>query len=289
MVTIFKDTTHAPEMAFTLISISRLDGARFSVTFSKGIKNPKGTTIATIPHSNRLYKITAGKCKNPTKMANTASVKMSVTEAHRKLGHISISAIRHAILKGFITGININFNSEFDFCKACTKAKSAHQLFPKESKTRAKNFGECVHWDLWNPALVKSINGNYYMAARIDDVTRWTKLYFQEKKSQTYESYKKMRLTLKIKLATTLKLAIPIKGENFCLHKWSSPRYERNKKGTYCAWFTTTKWSFQKRYENKGWTSPCPPSSLWSTLSSMGRGHETLDLAPRSHPGMCPK
>ena len=62
--TIFKDAIHAPEMAFTLISISRLDKAGFSVTFNKGmctIRNPKSKTIATIPNSDSLYKVVATK------------------------------------------------------------------------------------------------------------------------------------------------------------------------------------------------------------------------------------
>ena len=115
-----------------------------------------------------------------------ASVKMSLTEAHKNLGHIYISAIKHVISKGFITRVDIDLNSKFEFCEACTK-----EPFPKESKTRAKNFRECVHWNLWGPVSVKSLNSNHYVAARIDDVTRQTKLYFQEKKSQTFESYKK--------------------------------------------------------------------------------------------------
>jgi hypothetical protein len=43
--TVFKNAIHTPEMAFTLISISRLNKAGFSVTFHKGmctIINPKG-------------------------------------------------------------------------------------------------------------------------------------------------------------------------------------------------------------------------------------------------------
>jgi hypothetical protein len=43
--TVFKDAIHTPDMVFTLISISRLDNAGFSVNFNKGmctIKNPKG-------------------------------------------------------------------------------------------------------------------------------------------------------------------------------------------------------------------------------------------------------
>ena len=90
---------------------------------------------------------------------------MSVTEVHRKLGHILPTSIKHTISNRFITGIKIDTNSKLKFCKACVKAKSACQPFPKESNTRAKNFGEQVHWDLWGPASVKSLNGNHYMAA----------------------------------------------------------------------------------------------------------------------------
>jgi hypothetical protein len=60
---------------------------------------------------------------------------------------------------------------------------------PKETKTGAKKFGKRVHWDLWGPALVKSINGHHYVAAQIDDAMRQSKLYFQEKKSDAYQSY----------------------------------------------------------------------------------------------------
>ena len=76
------------------------------------------------------------------------------------------------------------------FCKPCAKAKSARQPFPKESHTQATKYGEQVHWDLWGPASVKSLDGNYYVAAYTDDATRKNKLYFQEKKSETCNSYK---------------------------------------------------------------------------------------------------
>ena len=89
---LFKNAIHIPEMAFTLISISRLDKARYSATFCKGmctIKNPSNQTIATIPHTDGLYKIIAMSSSNKAEMANTVSGKMSISEVHRKLGHIS--------------------------------------------------------------------------------------------------------------------------------------------------------------------------------------------------------
>ena len=59
---IFKNTVHAPDMAFTLISISHLDKARFSIRFNNGmctVKDPQNKMIAIIPCSDGLYKIMA--------------------------------------------------------------------------------------------------------------------------------------------------------------------------------------------------------------------------------------
>ena len=110
---------------------------------------------------------------------------MDINEAHWKLDHISSAAIKHAISKGYITGIDLDAQSKPLFCEACVKAKSATQPFPKESETCAEKYGDHVHWDLWGPAAVRSLNGHYYIAACIDDATRETKLYFQMKKSET--------------------------------------------------------------------------------------------------------
>jgi GAG-pre-integrase domain len=105
----------------------------------------KSSAINAISVGKASGVLITGKGGISRKMANAASVKMSVTEAHRKLGHISISSIKHAVLKQLITGIDVNFESKFEFCEACAKAKSVHQPFLKESETRAKNFGEHVH------------------------------------------------------------------------------------------------------------------------------------------------
>ena len=68
----FKNAIHAPSMAFTLISISRLDKAGYLVLFSKGmctIWDPNTKIIVTIPHSNGLYKLVANQSKK-TETAN---------------------------------------------------------------------------------------------------------------------------------------------------------------------------------------------------------------------------
>ena len=97
-------------MAFTLISISQLDKAGYQVNFKGGMcknLNPKGQIIATIPHSDGLYRVIANKSSANGDYVAAASGKMSISEAHRKLGHLAYGAITHAVLKGYITRIKL--------------------------------------------------------------------------------------------------------------------------------------------------------------------------------------
>ena len=132
MKVILKEAIYAPDMAFTLVSISQLDDAGSSITFSKGmciIKNPNGQTMATIPWADGLYCLVNPYKSNLSGHVNIVAGKMSISEAHRKLGHISHTMIKHAITSGQITGIDLDMDLKPDFWKPCTKAKSTHQPF----------------------------------------------------------------------------------------------------------------------------------------------------------------
>ena len=83
---VFKNAIHAPEMAFTLISISRLDQAGYTVTFNKRvctITDPNGKTIATIPHVDGMYKIAT--TVSPDINDATRQTKLYVPEKKREL------------------------------------------------------------------------------------------------------------------------------------------------------------------------------------------------------------
>ena len=52
--------------------------------------------------SDSIYRIIATKASNTNETASLASAKMTISEAHQKLGHIAHSAVKHAISNGFI-------------------------------------------------------------------------------------------------------------------------------------------------------------------------------------------
>ena len=206
---LLKDALYAPNMAFTLISVSCLDEVNGSAIFSSGmctIKSMASCIVSTIPCADGLYCILPAKNPPIVDYANVASVKWTISEAHQKLGHIVHSAISYAITQGHITGIQLDPDSKTEFCEPCAKAKSAWQPFPRESETHASEYGECIHWDLWGPDVVKSLSGNLYVAACIVDASCETTLYFQVKNSQTIDSYKRNEALIETQTGNQIKV-----------------------------------------------------------------------------------
>ena len=163
--------------------------------------------LATIPYTNGLYHITAAGEPLTINYASIVMVKMTISEAHWKLSHITPVAIKYAITKGHITSIQIDPELKTKFCKACSKAKVAQQPFPKELETHASKYRVCVHWDLWGPAAVQSISRNWNVAACIDDMTHETMLYFQVKKSQTIEFCKHNKVPIETQTSNHIKVS----------------------------------------------------------------------------------
>jgi hypothetical protein len=62
---------------------------------------------------------------------------------------------------------------------------------------------------------MKSLSGNSYMAARIGDVTRKSKLYFQQKESQLFQFYKKDEAYIETQSGNRIKVSRSNRGGEF--------------------------------------------------------------------------
>ena len=88
--------------------------------------------MGTIPCSNGLYHLFAPKTTNAIDYANIVVVKVTMTQAHWKLGHIGYAAIKHAVSTWNITSTELELNSKHEFCEPCARAK-ALRPFPTQS------------------------------------------------------------------------------------------------------------------------------------------------------------
>ena len=138
-----KEAYYSPIMAFTLISVSSIDRAGFSLVIKGGIceiRSSKSKVIGRIPQIQGLYHVFNNNksSSQSTHSANVTVKQISISKLHQRMGHVNHEDLRQMVEKGMVTGINVNLTSKPDFCEACMKAKATHKPFPKESKTEYK-------------------------------------------------------------------------------------------------------------------------------------------------------
>jgi hypothetical protein len=185
------DTLHVPEMALTIISISRITSAGHSVTFetkSCKIKNLAGKLIRNIPaSSNGLYKV-----EHSYFVANTTPAeRVDIHTLHRHLGHISATAIRTLIHNHAIEGIQLIDDGSPIICDSCKYAKMTCKIILKErTAPPAKCFGDKIHTDLWGPSPVNSLGRRRYYITFTDDHTWFTSIDILHTKDQALDAYK---------------------------------------------------------------------------------------------------
>src|SRR6266550_3277062 len=189
---------YSPDFTFTLISVGTMVKKGFRVVFEDDIctiSTPKPTRriISDIPVSNNgLYKvsITPKGDSSGTEIATVASKKVSISEFHRRMGHVNHDDLRHMIKEGTATGIDLDMNSKPEQCVQCIEAKATTNPFPKEGTKRATKYGGKVVADLWGPAQSPSLKGKEYYLTFIDEYTHETRIYFLRNKSEAFETYK---------------------------------------------------------------------------------------------------
>jgi len=186
-----KDTLYAPDMGLTIVSISRIAAAGFSVAFegqSCRIKAKDGRIVGDIPASpNGLYKV------EHALTAAAAAEQVDILTVHRRLGHISVDTIRTLVRTNAVTGLHLidPHPSSPLTCDSCDYAKATRKVIRKETTTpRAEAFGDEVHSDVWGPSPVNSLGGRKYYITFTDDHTRFTRLALLRTKDEALQAYK---------------------------------------------------------------------------------------------------
>ena len=206
-----KDTFYSPQMAFTLISVTRMTKAGLSCTM-KGktctITSPSNKVIGRVPKIRGLYRVTDTLAtKNDTQSANSASQTLTISQLHRLMGHINHDDLRTMVKEGIVEGIDLDMDSKPDFCDVCVKAKAARKPFPKKSTSdRVKAYGDKVTADVWGPAQVESLGGKRYYSLFQDKHSHEEKIYFMRQKSETLDYYQRYEAWAKVQRNAVIKI-----------------------------------------------------------------------------------
>ncbi|KAE8705011.1 Cytochrome P450 84A1 [Hibiscus syriacus] len=164
-----------------------LDGEGFSTTFSGcEWKITKGALfIARGKKTGTLY-ITSN-LENIIAVAN-ADGKSNLW--HQRLGHMSEKGMKTLLSKGKLPDLK---NVDVGLCEDCIFGKQKKVSFAKIGKTPKAEMLELVHTDVWGPSPVPSLAGSLYYVTFIDDSTRKVWVYFLNKKSEVFDTFRKWK------------------------------------------------------------------------------------------------
>lgn len=206
-----KNVYYSPQMAFNLISVTRMTKSGFSCTM-KGktctITSPSNKIIGRIPEIRGLYRVTdTPSIMTNTQTVNTASQTITINQLHCIMGHINHDDLRKMVKEGIVEGIDLDMDSKPEFCDVCVRAKATRKPFPKASVSdRIKAYGDKVSADVWGPAQVESLGGKRYYTLYQDKYSHEERVYFLHQKSETIDCYRRYEAWVKVQRNAVIKI-----------------------------------------------------------------------------------
>ena len=107
-------------------------------------------------------------------------------------------------------------------CDSCEYAKASRKPIGKErDPPHRKELGDEVHTDLWGPSPVQTPGHSSYYALFTDDHTRYTTLYLQKTKAETFASYKSYEAWLATQFNAKIKHLRSDRGGEYLSNEFS--------------------------------------------------------------------
>ena len=204
-----RDACHVPTSSTSIISVPQLDDAYCYTLFGNGqcitfkledggkllqdMKTRYDIVLTGTKRADRLYYLDTPRRQSETILVMKATPLSKLEKLHRRLGHLNYDSIRTLVRKGLVTGLKLTkeeLNFEPPLCPACAMGKLTRASFPLSEGGRASQLLGLVHSDLWGPAPVQTMSGSRYLMTIIDNYSRWVWVYFLQRKSDAFASFK---------------------------------------------------------------------------------------------------
>ena len=174
------DVLYAPNIAFTLVLLSRADKAGLSTLIEDGELHlidhmDNNRVIGQIPSLNGLWSVRSVRAAADLTILTSGECTLSaisLMDLHCCLGYISPAAIAQLVNKGILDGVTIN-DWAIDFCEVCALAKIKQHPFPKLHSHLAQDISDVIHLNIWGLASVQAIGGENYAVTFIDKKSRY--------------------------------------------------------------------------------------------------------------------
>lgn len=181
------DVLHILGLARNLLSVSNFNDFGMHVTFYKGgYRLVKGNiVVAKGSQFGTLFKLNTS---NLIKLSNLTEAENICMLWHNRLGHIGENYIRTILNKKLDDDIHDYNIGKNDFYEHSVFGNQSRSSFPSGTN-KDKRLLEIIHSDVMGPVDINSIGKSRYYVTFIDDVSRYTWIYFMHKTSDVFNKF----------------------------------------------------------------------------------------------------
>ncbi|GKD66017.1 integrase, catalytic region, zinc finger, CCHC-type containing protein [Tanacetum coccineum] len=156
------------------------------------IRNLEGDDLLTGRRDSNLYTISISDmvASSPICLMSKATSTKSWLW-HRRLSHLNFGIIHDLTRLDLVDGLPKFKYGKDHLCSAYERGKSKKASHPPKLVPSDHSKLELLHMDLCGPMRVASINGKKYILVIVDELSRYTWVYFLRSKDETPEIIKK--------------------------------------------------------------------------------------------------
>jgi hypothetical protein len=134
---------------------------------------------------------------------------------HRRLGHVGMTQLNKLVKHDLVRGLKDVIFEKDKLCSACQSNKQVGNTHPKKSMVSTSKAFELLHMDLFGPTQYTSVSGSKYGFMIVDDITRYTWVFFLVDKSDVFATFKSFVKGIHNKFETTIKRVRSDNGSEF--------------------------------------------------------------------------
>lgn len=189
------DVLFIPNLEENLLSVRKINSMGKRVTFQDGevrIEN-KGEVIAEGRDENGLFCVDMFLEHTVDPAALFSQRKLSLTDWHKRLGHLSFSGLEKLLKNNMVDGIDYpskDLVKQHEICESCLAGKQSCKKFLDMQLPRSSRPLELVHTDVCGYMEKSTYDGNRYFVTFTDDFTHFTVVYLLKRKSDVFDRFK---------------------------------------------------------------------------------------------------
>ena len=188
---VLKDVLYIPELAYNLISVSKVSETGKKVQFTENIcsiYDADDKLTANASKVGNLYILDIVHHES----ACTAGISKDILW-HKRYGHLSMQNMQKLKRDGLVSGLDFPSKLSPGFvCSACAYGKSKQAKFPSGSIKTSQPL-QLIHSDVCGPIQNVSLGGCKYFVTFIDDFTRYVWVYVLKHKNEVMGKFQEWK------------------------------------------------------------------------------------------------